>query len=113
MKGLCSSSFDAYYGWPGKVIGWEQKYEIYGYENSYLTYDYAKNNWKIGIYGNSYTFAINNDTDDKSVLPIGTKNWYIFNETCNNEGKMSVRKAKLSLSRCSEDEFSCQNDGTW
>ena len=80
--------------------------------DSYLEFDYAKNQWVVGVYSNPHIFAINNATDSKSVLPFGTQDWYIFNDTCNN-GNSLMKKNKLSLSRCAEDEFTCQDDGTW
>ena len=86
---------------------------MYGFKDSYLKYDYSENQWVVKMYNNPYVFAINNETDNKSMLPFGTHDWYIFNDTCNYDGNSLMRKTKLSLSRCAEDEFTCQNDGTW
>lgn len=104
---------DIYYGWSGELTGWHQKYQIFGLKDSYLKYDYKENHWVAGIYSSPYTFAITNETDNKSVLPFGTYNWYVFNDTCNDEGNSLVKKTKLSLSRCGDNKFTCQSGGTW
>ena len=104
---------DSYYGWPGKVDPLTKKYELYGLSNSYVKWDDDKSQWKLGIYGNNYTYAICNDTDTKSILPFGANEWYIFNDTCLGKPTPLWKRTKLSLSRCMEDQFACDQDGTW
>ena len=116
MRGMCQgSNFDFEYSWtreyPDKQA---KKYTFVGVRNEgLLLWDDNKKYWKLENIKDKQIFAILNETEN--AYPIGTHIWYVFNDTCKNEGvevAPNVYKTEMSFSVCNEDMFNCR-DGTW
>ena len=113
-QGLCfGTQFDANYGWTGDLE--DNFYSFRGYSNSILKKDKETGIWKLSLYANPFIYAICNETGNG--YPIGTYNWYFFNDTCTRAGPSetvseNIYKFPLSFSACQESEYTCRI-GAW
>ena len=115
MRGLCfGSSFDHHYAWTGNRSS-TGFYSFKGFSKSTLEWNPMKKEWILSVSDNPDVIATCNQT--RSMYPLGTYDWYFFNDTCPrseqaDDDNESARIVQISLTGCTINEFPCR-DGTW